>query len=514
MTAQSVKNQTMDFTRAATNQRVKASPSSAGFDQVMDKNLKTNVVNKDKPINKQKTTNSDNVIDKKQEKAFKAKVKEVVDEVIRGQSKVRPDINPEPVSNIEEIGLQDKVIPDDGNLMDETDKDLIGEDQLLAILGSIQQAIMDVLNIDMEELAKQMDDLGIVTADLLNPETLRQLVLNSSGKSELTAFLTDEHLAKSMNELMNNVDTILSDAGIDLPEDELKAFAEKLHNIMTGNNQDLDEIAHNSQQLEEDISKEIQVTDEGLVQDVMRNNALFTDDPIGKNLGQQRRTEQEPNSQSDNKAADIAESKATNGVETRELEFSQADQDDDNSNEMNPNNRFDGFIDQMINASQKTQQVDFVGNEMQITEFREIANQIIEQIKVTVVQDQTSMELQLNPENLGKVNLSVQSKDGVLTAQFVVNNDIVKEAIESQMIDLKNSLEQQGLRVETIEVTVANYSFDQRHESNSSSASKEQQQTRRKITFDEAVNMSELGQDEEIIGNISRELGNQIDYTA
>src|SRR5690606_38782766 len=100
---------------------------------------------------------------------------------------------------------------------------------------------------------------------------------------------------------------------------------------------------------------------------------------------------------------------------------------------------FSGFVNQMVEVTQRTQ-MDGAGNTVQVTELREIANQIIEQIKVVVSQDHTSMELQLNPENLGKVNLSIQSKDGMMTAQFVVENELTKEAIESQMFTLKNTL--------------------------------------------------------------------------
>lgn len=502
MTAQSIKTQPMDFSRSATNQKIKALPNHDGFDVIMENNWKTNMTDKDKPITKQKSVMT--------------KVKEVTEKVIKNQSKVNQDMNSSPVSK-EELVTGDKGSLKKDILADET---LIPEEQLLVILGTIQQAIMDVLNIDMEELNKQMDDLGIETTDLLNPESLRQLVLNSNGESEITAFLTDEHLAKSMNELLENVDAILTDAGIELSEDGLKAFVEKVHNLMSDNEEDLDEIPHNSQQLEEDFSsisttnEESQALDTSIVQDVMSDNPSAFDNIAEKTVRQEIKTEHTSKAEMDNKVADAIESKAPNGVETRELEFSQADQDDNNSNEMNPNNQLDGFINQMINATQKTGRGDFDINDVEITEFREIANQIIKGIKVTAVKDQASMELQLNPENLGKVNLSVQSKDGILTAQFIVNNDKVKEAIESQMVVLKDSLEQQGLKVETIEVAVANYSFDQRHESNSSEAFKEQEQTRRKITLDEAIDFTEIPQDEETIDNLNNDLGNQIDYTA
>lgn len=483
MTAQSVKTQPMDFSRGTLKQKLKSSANLKGFDQVMDSNLKVKVNDNNKPITRQN--------------AFEAKVKEVVEDVIRERSKVNSDMKPDtvPLSNEEPI--------DDVSLEEEI---LIPDEQILEILGLIQQAIMDVLNIDTDQLAKQMDDLGIATGDLLNPDTLRQIVLSSSGESEVTAFLTNENLANSMNELMDNVRALLSDAGINLSEDELKVFAEKLHNIETRNDQNLDETSGYSQQIQEDISsmsignKDRVVVDEN--SSAERSSINIVDNIVNEtgDVGQSM--------------DETIDGEVPNAVNTQEPGFSQTDQDDNNSNEMNSKNQFDGFIDQMINVTQGAKQVDFIGNEMQVTELREIANQIIQEIKVTVLKDQTSMELQLNPENLGKVNLSLQSKDGVLTAQFVVNNDRVKEAIESQMIVLKDSLEQQGLKVETIEVTVANYTFDQRRESNSSDPSKEHHNTGRKITLDEALNVGELPQDEEEIGSLNSELGNQIDYTA
>jgi len=123
--------------------------------------------------------------------------------------------------------------------------------------------------------------------------------------------------------------------------------------------------------------------------------------------------------------------------------------------------------------------------------------------------------LQLNPEHLGKVNLSLQSKDGAMTAQFVVQNELTKEAIESQIFTLKETLEHQGIKVETIEVTVANYGFDQNsHTGANKEQTKQNNSPGRKITMEEAVSMSELPQEETITENITGLRGSQIDYQA
>jgi flagellar hook-length control protein FliK len=124
------------------------------------------------------------------------------------------------------------------------------------------------------------------------------------------------------------------------------------------------------------------------------------------------------------------------------------------------------------------------------------------------------MELQLNPENLGKVNLSVQSKNGVMTAQFVVQNETSKEAIESQLHTLRETLNQQGIKVEAIEVTVSTYAFEQNQESSNNQSEAPKEHSGRQISLEEAFNMSEVSEEENLAEDITGIRGSQIDYTA
>ena len=71
------------------------------------------------------------------------------------------------------------------------------------------------------------------------------------------------------------------------------------------------------------------------------------------------------------------------------------------------------------------------------------------------------MEMQLNPENLGKIYLNISEKEGVIRAQLAAQNEVVKEALETQMVELRQNLNQQGIKVDAIEVTVATHEFEQ-----------------------------------------------------
>lgn len=142
----------------------------------------------------------------------------------------------------------------------------------------------------------------------------------------------------------------------------------------------------------------------------------------------------------------------------------------------------------------------------------DIVSQVIEQIKLKVNEDVTSMELQLTPEALGKINLQVSAKDGVITAQITTETVIAKEAIESQLALLKENLNEQGVKVEAVEVTVAPHQFEARDEEQREKDGDQQKQASRRRFIDVA---DDEEQQDEIAAAIAREImmssGNRMD---
>ncbi|MCH5251984.1 MAG: flagellar hook-length control protein FliK [Lachnospiraceae bacterium] len=143
----------------------------------------------------------------------------------------------------------------------------------------------------------------------------------------------------------------------------------------------------------------------------------------------------------------------------------------------------------------------------------EIVEQVIHQVKVRVMPETTSMELQLHPASLGKVNLQVSSQaNGMATAMLVVENQAAKEALESQMITLKQTFEEQGLKVEAVEVTVSEFGLDSQSGQKSQEQSEGKSKDRR---FREEAGLEE-GK-EEVTGATEaarRDEDSVVDYTA
>ena len=151
----------------------------------------------------------------------------------------------------------------------------------------------------------------------------------------------------------------------------------------------------------------------------------------------------------------------------------------------------------------------------------EVLQQIAEFVRVNVSQDTTSLEMQLNPENLGKLYLHISSnREGSITAQFTAQNEAVKEALETQLVELKQTLNQQGVKVDAIEVSVATHEFERNLEQSAErekqqGQQEEQRQGRRSLKLDNLDELSGLmTEEEQLAAQIMRENGNSMDVIA
>ncbi|WP_105618056.1 flagellar hook-length control protein FliK [Vallitalea okinawensis] len=143
---------------------------------------------------------------------------------------------------------------------------------------------------------------------------------------------------------------------------------------------------------------------------------------------------------------------------------------------------------------------------------QEIVQQIVNRIAVTSSADMTSMTIRLKPEHLGNLVFSVSTNKGTVTAQFVAENNTVKEAIEMNLFQLKTTLEQQGINVDDIEVSVAdNGYFDQRKDGQSSFEQQHQNQNNRRIASIPGTSEEE---EEVVEENIAMEEQHTVDFSA
>ena len=153
-------------------------------------------------------------------------------------------------------------------------------------------------------------------------------------------------------------------------------------------------------------------------------------------------------------------------------------------------------------------------------ETNQIMDQIVEYMKFNLKPEMQEMEMQLHPASLGTVHVQIAAKDGVITAQFAAQNETVKAVLETQMIQLKEQFEEQGIKVEAVEVTVANHAYGEQFggereaEQNGQNAKKSARRINLNLDEMEGEGLEELDDSERIAVEMMQANGNTVDYTA
>lgn len=317
-----------------------------------------------------------------------------------------------------------------------------------ALLVQVRQVICETLGITEDQLTETMDALDLQDTDLLNRDSLQQIFLNIN-QADPTEFLTNEALFADFSELVQGVEQATKQSGFTL--EDVRTVLQDMENAEFVPAETVDMTTEHTEEVPE------QETTDGDMADMPAENAEARTSDVSQ------------------------ETKAENGTSGEEGHKAEAKREGNTttiSSETDANVK-NVFIDTLVNYA-----VNEAGeaNLEAAAQVREIANQIMEQIKITIRPEQTNMELQLNPEHLGRVNLTITEKEGMMTAQFTTQTEVAKEAIESQMAALRESLQNQGIKVEVIEVTVSEFGFEWEQEADRN-GSGEPEKRRKSGTF-------------------------------
>ena len=345
----------------------------------------------------------------------------------------------------------------------------------------IKDAIKKALNISDEQLEDAMSVLGLTAMDLFQPDNIANLVMSISGVQDAMGILTDAQLSQSFQDIMSaveqTVDELTADTG--MSAQELKEFFENYSKDTTveDNNDGVKEALAetvDSNNNEENIPSANEQTMDNITQAIEKKIQVAEDNKSSDNLMGQNHSDKAQ--QSNTTVTDIS----ANLIQNIQSSFEE------------------------VMSTSSTNSVNGA----------DIVKQIINSVKVSGNTSIQSMEIQLNPEHLGKVNLTVTSKNGVITAQIVAQNEEVKKAIESQIATLKENFESQGIKIEAVEVTVQSHAFEsgQNLQGNNSEQGKNSKGTRRHISLEEFESLGD--ESEELIDNLIHHEHSSVEYTA
>lgn len=375
----------------------------------------------------------------------------------------------------------------------------------------IKQVLMEKLNVTEEELAAAMENLGLSFIDCLDSSNLANLMVELSGSDDVSMILTDETLFMTFTEVSESVgeisEALLSELGV--TKEEFATIVANLKEQLANNDSATTEVADEAvpddkgkitENLKPSDGKE--VINETPVSNTTKDEA--TDDvTVAKTSDNKKEYQSSLDKQYDG-ADDLTKRETTSEKVETVVE--------DSNDKQSPVQTFAERMEATATKASAT-----TSNTQQTVSPQEIFNQINSQIKLAMNGDETKMQFQLNPEFLGKVTVQVAVKAGVVTAQFAAENQTVKEAIEGQIVQLKESLNNQGLKVEAVEVTIESHEFErnlEENEHNRENLEEKKQSGRKQLNYREIEDLEELPEDEALIAEMMVGSGNSINYTA
>jgi len=401
-------------------------------------------------------------------------------------------------TDMEAVDAQNTVVTEETNGK-EAGKEL--QDAITEEGKKLITQIAEELDISEVDIVNAMQTLGITAADLFNPDNLVQLVATVGGKEQALNLITDSDLYTSLQDLMKDADGMRSEL-----MNELNLSEEDFDNIISRMHEEFSETTEETQIGSQTAEPVIEINDLRHVGNV----DVSVEKEINRN---------------------VKEDVFTDRVDAFEDEFKPVEnsnnttRNNDGSGSFDHNaegaNVFNQFINGLTDAVNSFQPVDEMLSYTDRAQMESIVRQITEKITVSAGEDITKMELQLHPASLGNVNILLTSgKDGIV-ARFTAQNEIVKEAVESQLVQLQQKFEEQGIKVNSIEVTVSSHAFEENlqqqgeNSGNNEQTSKERKGLRR-INLLDADNPVEVNMDDadKISAQMMAMSGNTVDFSA
>lgn len=382
-------------------------------------------------------------------------------------------------------------------------------DQLDDFDQKVVAKVAEDLGVDEEAVRTAMETLGITAFGLMDPQNLAQLTVELTGASTPEDLLLQPQFVDLMQD-MQSISGELMDQ-LDLMPEEMQELLAQMDTLETP--QVLEDASFAevmNQAAEQNAQPDVTVN----ADNAQADEIVDTDASIQPGDANVTEPVAEEAKQSGQFSSDNDGSNAEN-LAQHENEVHTSDRTDAHVTEQTPEMVF--TTDQILNESM----VQAEDTSYLPIDTMDLIEQFAENVKVTVAENASSMEMQLNPENLGKVYLQISSEQGSVRAQIAASNEAVKAALETQVAELRETLEQSGIKVDSIEVTVASHEFERNLEQGQSreyeegQRQQEQQSQRRNINLSSLDELSSLMTEEEaLVAQIMKDNGNSVDLTA
>ncbi len=390
----------------------------------------------------------------------------------------------------QDITAQQTAVEETGAIQETGATGAVLEEAISEAGEEIISQIAENFDLSEEDIVNAMQVLGLMAADLLNPASLTQLITEATGQEE-AELITDSDIYTSLQDLMEGAESMKMGLmnEFNLSEEQLQEALDEFKGNFKNNLDQAAAVAESEEVIEEEPV-------------VIPDREVKTDSkaPVSEAFTDKKPVEEKP--------VEVAVSSSKEGENKGGLHSGTESQ-----------NLFNQVVNNIADAAEvaEASQAGYTDR----AQMEDIIRQITDKITISAKAEETSMELSLHPASLGNVNILLTSgKDGIV-AKFTAQNQIVKEAVESQMLQLQQKFDEQGIKVTSIEVTIASHGFEQNLDQQGNKNSEQAHEQRkakglRRINLTEVVDETPepMNEAEKIAVQMMEANGNSVDFSA
>lgn len=294
------------------------------------------------------------------------------------------------------------------------------------------EKLAEKLNVSVDEIKSLLNELNMTVFDLLdtnNFNTFMQKFLDVQNPVDILASEQTQDLYKQAADVVQNYKQVYNELQNNIKLVKQSSDLQALDNVNNVNN----EMA--------EVSKSTEI-----------NNV--------NNLNENQEISEEAMDKNKKNDSPIVEIKNTNKQNNDQSNGNYSKEQNPNETLLTQNTNQNFNYTPVYNYQQFQQQtvvdniVANVSNASSTKDVHQIINQIVEKIKVDIKPDVSEMKLLLKPDTLGELSLKITTQNNIVTAQFVAESQQVKEVLQANFNNLKDTLQQLGLVIDEISVSV------------------------------------------------------------
>lgn len=326
--------------------------------------------------------------------------------------------------------------------------------------ADVKDAITEELSITEEELEDAMEVLGLSFADLLDPANLKDLLLKVSGQDDPSVLLVSD----SMKDLFLQIQSIAQDdlGQLSLDPGQWQLVEEQGEVLSDG---DLAALLNEAAQgaLEESAvsgneSNTIISTEEKSAPVLERPAPVLDSDAPMEDSDIRTMAEDQQNALT----IDAAKDTGDGDDQAKQQSFGQERHTSSSARQADPAGAAAGAAVPQANVT-----ADFQGelvsavSKYSSIDTDDVIAQIIREAKTNITSQVRTMEMELNPQSLGRMIMQVVEKNGDISARLFAQDEAVKHALENRLADLQEKLKEAGIKVNEITIAVGTHAFEE-----------------------------------------------------